>query len=135
VAVLDDEVDVAASICQCLRLQGLDAIAFTDPDTLWLAAKGGRFHAFVLDWTLAHGTSEALIRSLREHPRVGSAPIFVLTATSSFGGVPADRQLARAVKQYGLHYRPKPFSCAVLGEQLRQASSTHLRIAVRDTGV
>ena len=133
VAVLDDEVDVAASICQCLRLQGLDAVAFSDPDALRLAVQGGRFHAFVLDWTLAHGTSEALVRSLRDHPGVRSAPIFVLTATAPLGGAPTDGRLARAVEQHGLHYRAKPFSCAVLGRQLQQALTAYPDIAVRNT--
>jgi len=135
VAVLDDEVDVAAAVCQCLRLKGLDAVAFSDPDTLWLAVQGGPFHAFVLDWTLAHGTSEAVVKSLRDHPGVRSAPIFVLTATTSFGGVPMDEQLARAVQQYGLHYRTKPFSCALLGQQLQQAFGTCPDIAARDTAL
>jgi DNA-binding NtrC family response regulator len=123
VAVLDDEPDVATSLCACLRRQGLSAEAFFDSDALWSAMQGRHFDAFVLDWTLADGTSEALVRSLRNDPGACSAPIFILTATPCFGGVPSIPQLARAVEQYALHCRSKPFSCATLGRQLCEALS------------
>ena len=121
IAVLDDEDDAAASICQCLTLQRLHAFPFTDPGDLLLAIEKNTMDAFVLDWSLGDKTSCGLVQALRANPIVCSAPIFILTGTLAVGGRPVDPQLFEAIKTYRLQFRTKPLSCTKLALDLRTA--------------
>ena len=121
VAVLDDEDDAAASICQCLVLQRLQAFPFTDPAELLLVIEKNTMDAFVLDWSLGDRTSCGLVQALRADPIMGSAPIFILTGTLAVGGRPVDPQLFEAIKTYRLQFRTKPLLCTKLAIDLRAA--------------
>ena len=121
IAVLDDEDDAAASICQCLALQHLHAFPFTDPAELLLAIEKNPMDAFVLDWSLGDRTSFALVEALRANPTVRSTPIFILTGTLTVGGRPVDAQLFEAIKMHRLQFRTKPLSCTKLASDLRKA--------------
>jgi FixJ family two-component response regulator len=121
VAVLDDEDDAAASICQCLALHRWLALPFTESSDLLRALASKTVDAFVLDWSLSSGTSQGLIQRLRGDLALGETPIFVLTGTMSVSGRPLDDALVRAIKTYRLCFRAKPLSCAKLATDLRTA--------------
>jgi CheY-like chemotaxis protein len=122
IAVLDDEDDAAASICQCLSLQHLRALPFTDPADLVAALRTHEVDAFVLDWSLgSSGTSGDLVEWLRANPATADAPIFILTGTMSVSGRPTDRELSAAIELHGLLFRRKPLPCVRLAQDLRAA--------------
>jgi len=129
VAVLDDEDDAAASICQCLALQRLQAFPFTDPAELLLVIEKHAMDAFVLDWSLGDRTSCGLVEALRADPIVCSAPIFILTGTLAVGGRPVDPRLFEVIRTYRLQFRTKPFSCTKLALDLRTAIGLNRRPA------
>lgn len=124
VAVLDDDWEAAASLCAGLRTQGLDAVAFSEPPTLWAGFLRTPFLAFVLDWTLETGTSAPLIACLRQHEQAAEAPIFLLSGSPAACGVPLDPDVAKAVSTYQLQFRAKPYSCIKLAAELRSILAT-----------
>lgn len=121
VAVLDDDQDAAASIAAILTQQGLDAAPFTTSESLEAATRHEQFAAFVLDWLLGDTTAATLIVKLRADPALAKAPIFLLSGNLALGGVPSDPDLAAAIRQYQLAYRPKPYSSIRLARDIVQA--------------
>lgn len=128
VAVLDDEDEAAASICECLALRGFKAMPFTDPLELLTMANSQPVDAFVLDWWLGHQNSSRLIESLRASPTIAGIPMFILTGTYALNGRPTDPALIEAIKTHGLHYRRKPLPCPQLADDLLRVIELHCRV-------
>ena len=132
IAVLDDDPDAVESICACLQRYSVRAVPFTTAADLLAALDKHTINAFVLDWSLGDGTSEALVHALRQHPAARSKPIFILTGGLLNTGLLIDRQLARAITQYGLEYRSKPVSCARLARDVAAALESCLSRSTAD---
>jgi len=83
IAVLDDDQELALSICSHLKGSGYEARPFYRIADLLAAAKSTRYDGFVIDWIVGETSAMNLITTLRaEDP---SCPIVVLTAQVTSG--------------------------------------------------
>lgn len=105
VAVVDDDDNLAASICQFLREKGLDAISYRSGDHLRAALETARYDGFIVDWMLGEGTIRELLAEVRKKNPNG--PIIVLTGQIEAGGSQED-DLAAAISAYRAQLYEKP---------------------------
>ncbi|MGH7909983.1 MAG: response regulator, partial [Thermodesulfobacteriota bacterium] len=105
VAVVDDDDNLAASICQFLREKGLDAISYRTGDHLRAALETARFDGFILDWMLGDGTIRELLAEVRAKNPNG--PIIILTGQIEAGGAQED-DLAATISAYRAQLYEKP---------------------------
>ena len=118
VAVLDDSPDTAQSIADMLTAEGCKVTAHTAADALLadLALGLGRYDAYVLDWLLQNGTSEAVIAEIRRvEPQ---ARIMLLTGEMGLDGKADSDEIANAQRQYKLLVCQKPITAAFLMSNL-----------------
>lgn len=108
VAVLDDEKDVADSIGEFLASNGFEVEPFYSGAALKTALEKTKFDCFVLDLMLGKGTSEDIIKKIREDLRL-RAPIVLLTGQVLAGNV-SGMEVTRLKGKYGLEIREKPAS-------------------------
>ncbi|NUZ05754.1 helix-turn-helix domain-containing protein [Piscinibacter koreensis] len=121
IAVLDDDQDLAGSICSHLGDSGYDPRAFYRTADLEAAAQTTSFEGFVIDWLVGESSALDLIATLRaQHP---SAPIVVLTAQVLTGMV-QESEIADAVAAYNLVFAEKPVRMAILSASLARAFAT-----------
>jgi hypothetical protein len=105
VAVVDSDLDLAASIVQFLREKGLDAIAYRTAENLLTALETSRFDGFILDWMLKDGSIRNLLPAVRS--RSPGAPIIILTNPVRAAGV-QDEELESALAAYRAQLYEKP---------------------------
>lgn len=118
VAILDDDIDTAASIAAVLGRSGLQAAAFSTAASLLQACDEHAFDAFVLDWLLEQGTTLGVIRTLRAQGASARAPIFLLSGSLAQGDHPSDVALAQAIDSHDLRYRVKPYAPRRLAQEI-----------------
>jgi CheY-like chemotaxis protein len=121
IAVLDDNCAAAQSVAALLCRLSLQATAYCDAEALLAESRARPFDAYVLDWSLADGTTAPLIRVLRLRMHAACTPIFVLSGSVLVDRRPADPDLDHAVREYHLEFRAKPFSALLLAQQLIQS--------------
>lgn len=113
IAVLDDVVPLA--LVKFLNVQGFDAVAYDTVEPLLEAVQSTekRPDAYVLDWTLQHGTTS--LELIREIRRVDpDCPILLLTGTIEAN----EGAIGDAVSLYGLEVNTKPASFRILANRL-----------------
>jgi two-component system, OmpR family, response regulator len=109
--IVDDEVDLAESIAEGLRLEGFDVTLAHDGDAGHDAAKAGSFDVIVLDIMLPKRNGYRVCADLR---RAGiTTPILMLTAKRG------ELDEAEALDTGADDYLGKPFSFVVLLARLR----------------
>jgi len=115
VAVLDDDRDVADSICAHLQGASMDARPFYRIADLLGGVDQQRYDAFVIDWIVGDASASKLIATLRA--RSASCPIIVLTA-QVVSGVVEEEEIAEAVSRYDLVFSEKPVRMSILSATL-----------------
>jgi CheY-like chemotaxis protein len=120
VAVLDDDRDLTASVCEQLAAAGYDARAYTEIAELQASAKAQKFDGFVIDWIIGDTTALELISTLRA--KNARAPIVVLTGQVLEGAVD-EFDIAHAIARFGLVFSEKPLRMSILLATLSLAFS------------
>ncbi len=118
IAVLDDDHDVADTVCAHLATQGYEARAFYRTGDLQSSARARTFDGYVIDWLVGESSAERLIANLRSQD--ASAPIVVLTAQVE-AGVVDESDIAAAVKRHNLVFSEKPVRMSILSATLNRA--------------
>lgn len=117
-AILDDDIVMARELATGLIALGFEAVAFATEAELDLALQFGDFDAYIMDWTIASGTTQALIAKLRSHS--ATSPIALLTGKAASKDVD-EKELVAAIKQYGLLFLQKPVSASIAASQFGAA--------------
>lgn len=118
IAVLDDDRDVADSICAHFQGGSMDARPFYRIADLLGSAGQQRYDAFVIDWIVGNASALELIGTLRAHN--GTCPIIVLTA-QVMSGMVDEEDIAGAVRRYDLVFSEKPVRMSILSATLARA--------------
>lgn len=118
IAVVDDERGTADNLRDYLVAKGYRAYAFYDLSSARSAIELRQFDGYFLDWKLAQGTSEALIKHIRTIQP--TAPIIVSTAGGA-DGQESQAILAGLVTQYGVSCHRKPMSMKLLTSLMADA--------------
>ena len=126
VAVVDDDDNLAASICQFLREKGLEAISYRTGDHLRAALESARFDGFILDWMLGEGSIRELLAEVRA--RNPSGPIVILTSQIATSGKQED-ELAATLSAYRAQLYEKPTRMLPLFNALERGFDASPRVA------
>lgn len=118
IAVLDDDQDLADSICDSLIHTGFAAVAFYRVSDLLSSSKIERFDGYILDWIVGDASVRKAISELRNQD--DRCPIIVLTAQVS-AGVVSETDVADAVRAFDLHFAEKPVRAPILAATLSRA--------------
>ena len=106
VAVLDDDRDVANSVCGMLRSAGIEAVAFYVADELLEAIQAHRFDGYVFDWLLPDNrTAIPLLAAVRGLPEHRAA---VLLSGKTRNGLADPREVGEATLRYKVQMIEKP---------------------------
>lgn len=105
VAVIDDEQDVASSLCDQLRSFGLAAESFDDVDDLTRKIGKERYDGYVIDWLLRKGTASTLLATIRAQD-APSAVVLLSGKLRSGSADPAD--VAAACSTFRVQLIEKP---------------------------
>ncbi len=104
VAIIDDDVNTAHLLSEYLNEIGTyKSTAFFSTESTIAALQNAAFDAYIVDWFVGRGTSEALIKSIRASSKPDAA-ILLLTGQISTGKV-HDTEIADIMLRY------KVFSC------------------------
>ena len=105
ILVIDDDADIAASVCDVLDAAGYNVEASGDGEDALARCANGKIDLVLLDWRLpSQPSGAALVRKLVD--TCGTIPIVVLSADP---GSLAEARAARVTD-----YLPKPFEVADL---------------------
>lgn len=113
IVALDDVLPLA--LVKFLKVQGFDAVACdtVEPVLEMVRSTEKRPDAYVLDWTLQHGTTS--LELIREIRRIDSGcPILLLTGTIEAN----EGSISDAVSLYNLEVNTKPASFRILANRL-----------------
>ena len=121
IAILDDDRDLADSICAHFQGVSTDAHAFYRIADLLSSAEQQRYDAFIIDWIVGNASALELIGTLRAHN--GTCPIIVLTA-QVLSGMVDEEDIAGAVRRYDLVFSEKPVRMSILSATLARAFAT-----------
>ena len=106
VAVLDDERDVANSVCGMLRAAGIEAVPFYAADDLLRAIQENRFDGYVFDWVLPDNrTAIPLLAAVRGLPEHRAA---VLLSGKTRNGTADPREVGEATVRFKVQMIEKP---------------------------
>jgi ActR/RegA family two-component response regulator len=105
VAVLDDELDVAHSLCEQLRAVGLEAVGFGTADELMAEIPTNRFDGYVIDWLLSDGNAIPLLAMIRAQSKSSAV---VLLSGKMRGGSANPVDVASACSAYRVQLVEKP---------------------------
>lgn len=111
IAVLDDEDDVAHSLCDQLRTAGLEAVAFSRSADLVEAMATNPYDGYVLDWLLAEGNAAPLLATLRAQARPAAV---VLLSGKLRSGTADPVDVASAATTYRVQVIEKPMHLPLL---------------------
>ncbi|MGM4986280.1 MULTISPECIES: helix-turn-helix domain-containing protein [Rhizobium] len=122
VAILDDHADTAQTIVKYMETAGLDAVAFSDPQTLFNQSD---FDAYVLDWIIERDARRQTALELVENIRArnGHCPIIILTGQIGTGNA-NEENIAAALAQHNLKFFTKPASMPILLAALNSSFKT-----------
>jgi CheY-like chemotaxis protein len=112
IAVVDDSVDVAETVCEYFLEKGVNAIPYHDGASFRKALEVEDFDAYILDWMLGDQTAAELVRGIRSSEN-GDAPIFLLTGKISTGEASED-EIAHIVSHYNARCEEKPVRLPIL---------------------
>ena len=118
IAVVDDERGTADNLRHYLAAKGYKAFAFYDMSSARSAIELTHFDGYFLDWRLAQGTSEKLIKHIRTIQP--TAPIIVSTAGGA-DGQDGQAILASLVSQYNVSCQRKPMTMKLLTSLMADA--------------
>lgn len=105
IAVLDDQANIADSLCVFLRQAGFKADSFYSIDALTRGPNALTYDAYVLDWIVGDTTVGKLVEELRRSDT--NCPIAILTGKANERGeVVAD--IADLVAKHDVRYFSKP---------------------------
>lgn len=105
VAVIDDEQDVASSLCDQLRSFGLAADCFDDVDDLTRKIGKERYDGYVIDWLLRKGNASTLLATIRAQ----DTPSAVVLLSGKLRGGSADpADVAAACSTFRVQLIEKP---------------------------
>jgi DNA-binding NtrC family response regulator len=116
VAVVDDDASIREAMVSVLEELGFAVEGFADAESAQAAQRQRVFDAFVVDWTLQRGTSEALLRGLVQCD--ARCTIFLLTGSLEVGGIPVDARLKTVLRMGQIEYRAKPYSAVRLAREI-----------------
>lgn len=106
VAVLDDERDVANSVCGMLRSAGIEAVPFYEAEELLEAIPSHQFDGYVFDWLLPDNrTAIPLLAAVRGLPEHRAA---VLLSGKTRNGRADPREVGEATQRYRVQMIEKP---------------------------
>lgn len=115
VAVLDDDIDLATSIAEFLRLKGHDALPFRSAQDLQKALDRQFIDGFIIDWLLGQKNVRNLLPTIREHNPAG--PVILLTGQIESGRARED-ELAPLMATFALQLYEKPTRPLMLSNAL-----------------
>ena len=137
VALLEDDANAAEALCEAFVDHGIQATSFSSIDTFLAALAGGRFQAFVLDWSIGRGESQtaepalAEIRAFEDRSRSAlraglttplPAPVFITTGTLEGTNASAvERALFPASIRYKAQISVKTARASLLAFNIKQA--------------
>jgi CheY-like chemotaxis protein len=128
IAVLDDEDDVAHSLCDQLRSAGLEAVPFSRSADLIEAMTTRPYDGYVLDWLLAEGNATPLLATLRAQAQ--PAAVVLLSGKLRSGSAdPVD--VASAAMTYRVQVIEKPTHLPLLLSALENDGLRRVRDARR----
>jgi len=111
IAVLDDNVEVADSMCKALQQAGFAAEPFHAFEALSESVKIRPCDGYVLDWFVGKRTARELVAQIRQTD--SSCPISIVTGQIDAGrGVPGD--IADVVATYNVQYFEKPVTMSIV---------------------
>lgn len=96
VAVVDDEVDVAAYVCVALADSGCRTLAISSPDDAVAAMRAFRPDLVCLDLVMPGRTGASIYVELQNDPALAGVPVLILS------GVDAREELAGAIAEAAL---------------------------------
>ena len=111
VAVLDDQSDITASVCESLTAAGFAAQGFHRIDDLKAKVAAWPYDAYILDWIVGEETVRSLIAELRMHS--ATAPIAVLTGQVLAGRAVAT-DIADTLATHQAVYFEKPVTMPIV---------------------
>jgi ActR/RegA family two-component response regulator len=118
IAVLDDDKDLADSICAHLQGNGYEALPFYAIADLHSAMRTRRMDGYIIDWIVGETSALQLIADVRaENP---ASPIVVLTAQVNAGLVD-EADIAEAVSRHRIEFSEKPIRLSILAATLGRA--------------
>lgn len=120
VALLDDDPIITSQAASVLEKDGLISSErfSTGSDLIYRLRQDVKYDAFVVDWRLAEGTSEEVIRTIRNKDETKSTPIFVVTGAIEAEGDSAEEELARVVRTFGCKTMMKPVRWKLLEAEI-----------------
>lgn len=124
VAILDDDVSMAAAVADMLNAMGFHAESFKSQEALLDRLNVSTFDAFILDWNLSHGTCLTTITTVRLEQQNLTAPIFILSGEPQHRCIAPD-DLFTTVGNLNLIYCQKPYSTIKLAKQIVESLERH----------
>ena len=123
VALLDDDELVVHTGSDILKLMSFSTTAFVSADQLSsrIEQDPSSFDAFVLDWYVGDGTSEAIIRTIRSHSGLSKTPVFVVSGAESVVESDDPHALNSVARSFGCVTLRKPISWKGLATTIRNA--------------
>ena len=110
VLLVDDDIELCASLARLLRMEGFESAAVHDADAAVREALTGKYHLVILDVMLPGGDGRQILRRIRLSSGV---PVIMLTAR----GDESDRILG--LEAGADDYLPKPFNPRELVARMR----------------
>lgn len=119
VGILDDDPLAVRTISLSMKLAGMFVRPYQSCTEFLQALDGdaATCDAYVIDWQLRSCTSTTVVGRIRANARTARAPIFLLT------GHDQNQELARAISDFRLEYRRKPYSLHSLASEIAVQSA------------